>query len=118
MIAIINEPLLSSANAGANINSSAACNVSRMSRFSLQSISTNTATGTIQVQVSNDPPSEGSNAVVPTNWTNLSGATITVTAASILILPEIQISHNWLQVTFTHTGGSGNLTVNLCAHEI
>lgn len=117
MIAIINDALLSNANAGGNLTSSA-CNISRMTAFSLQSISTGTANGTIKVQVSNDPPSEGTNAVIPSNWTDLPGATIAMAAASIQILARTSVSYNWLQVIYTRTGGAGTLTVNIKAQEI
>lgn len=111
------QQLFSAVNAGIN-ETSGPCDVSQLSSFSLQSISTGTATGTIQVQVSNDPPANGDPGITPSNWTNLAGATIAVTAASTLLLPRTASCYNWLRLTFTTSAGAGFLTANLVAHEI
>lgn len=77
--------------------------------LSVHSVSTSTGVGTIKVQVSNDPP--GSKA--PSNWADLSGATISVTAASSLVLPKIDVSYQWCRLVYTKTSGSGSLTARI-----
>lgn len=75
---------------------------------SLQAVSTGTSTGTVKIQVSNDPIT-----AVPTNWTDLSGATVNVTAASKVIIPKYDSCYNWTKIVYTkNNGDTGTLSVN------
>ena len=76
--------------------------------LSVQSVSTGTGVGTIKIQVSND-----SETGVPVNWSDLSGATIAVTAASVLVLPKIEVSYQFIRLVYTKTSGTGTLNARI-----
>jgi hypothetical protein len=76
--------------------------------LSVQSVSTGTGVGTIKIQVSND-----SETGVPVNWSDLSGATIAVTAASVLVLPKIEVSYQFIRLVYTKTSGTGTLNARV-----
>lgn len=89
--------------------------ISGIFSISLQSVSTVDCTGTLKLQVSNDvgPKSPGAPNTV-TNWTDLSAATIAVTAASKLLLAKVEVSYQWVRVVWTASGGvSGVLNVRM-----
>lgn len=72
------------------------------------------AAGTLKVQASNDPCPYGNQAknFTPTNWTDVSGATATVTAGGSVLIPLTTVNYRWLRLVWTPTGGAGTLTVN------
>lgn len=70
--------------------------------MSVQSVSTVDGVGTIKVQVSNDSVKNS-----PTNWTDLAGATIAVTAASKLLLPKTEVCYQFMRLVYTKTSGTG-----------
>jgi hypothetical protein len=77
-----------------------------------------TAAGTIQIQFSNDNPSNTTEEnFVPTNWVNVPGATATamVTAgASVAVYPPNGFVGRWYRITFTRTGGAGTFAITFC----
>jgi len=89
--------------------------LSTISAISLQSVSTGDCTGTVKLQVSNDPgPKTPGGPKTVTNWTDLASATISVTAASKLILAKTEVAYQWVRVVYTASGGaSGTLNVRL-----
>lgn len=78
--------------------------------FSILSVSTDTLTGSIQVQVSNDPAAHP--GTPPANWSNY-GAPIAVTAASVLNSVFTSTPFMWVRVVFTASGGAGTVQARL-----
>lgn len=84
---------------------------------SAQCISTGSSTGSVQLQVSNDPVKtlsvDSSGNPIPVNWSNL-GTAATVTAGSVTYIPATQVSAQFLRAIYTHNNGSaGTITVNI-----
>jgi hypothetical protein len=78
---------------------------------SCQAVATGTIAGTLKLQVSNDPASGN---VTPTNWTDLSGATVPITGtAGTFLIPYQQLCYQWVRAVFTASGGTGTLTANM-----
>ena len=94
-----------------------AIQVQQVYSVSAQAISTGASTGTVQLQVSNDPINictvDANGRFVPVNWSSL-GSALTVTAASTTILLKTDCCHQWLRAIYTHNNGSaGTITVNI-----
>lgn len=66
------------------------------------------AAGTLQLQASNDDP-KASNAV-PTNWSNISGAAVTVSGAGAMLIPKTDLCYQWVRLVYTNTG-TGTISV-------
>lgn len=81
------------------------------------SFSDGAAAGTLQVQASNDiPPSNYSVATFsPSNWTNVSNGSATVTAGASVLVSLPQTSYRFMRVIWTPSAGSGTITCNVCA---
>lgn len=104
--------VLSAINAAIGGNS-IAFNTRNIFMFSIQAIGTGSPNCNIKIQVSNDIGDQQANqSFQPTNWTDLSGATVTVNAASAFIIPKTEICYNWIRVVCA-SGGTGTITVNL-----
>lgn len=104
-----NDPILNAANAATNQNSTAV-NV-QLARFaSVQAVVTGSATGTLKLQVSNDD--NGS----PTNWSDLTGATVSVSGAGVYLIPAQNMSYQFIRAVYTAASGTGTITVN--AHMV
>lgn len=83
---------------------------------SVQGVVTGSSTGTIKVQVSNDPSVDSSKVV---NWSDLPSATATLSAAGTFLVPKTDLCFNWIQVIYTKNNGSaGTITANLHAWGI
>lgn len=72
---------------------------------------------TVKMQASNDIPSTSPsglpNQFVPTNWTDVSGATVTITTNGTLLIPKTEICYRWVRFVVTFTSGTGNVSVNV-----
>lgn len=80
-----------------------------------------TAAGNIQIQASNDISAPGApvNSPGPTNWTNITGATATVTAGASVLVSLSNINYRFLRVVWTNTsGGSTTINVNMFAQSV
>lgn len=112
-------------NVSANINAldaskdeaGVAIPIQQIYAVSAQIVSTGSSTGTVTIQVSNDPVNictvDANGKFVPVNWSNLATA-ITVTAASITQLAKTDVCNQWLRAIYTHNNGSaGTITVNI-----
>ncbi len=65
--------------------------------------------GTVKIQFSNDSP-----RVSPTNWTDISGATVSISANGVVGIPKTDLAYEWVRVVYTHSSGTGGLvTVNV-----
>jgi hypothetical protein len=80
-----------------------------------------TAVGTVKVQASNDINTTGynSNNFSPTNWSDISGATVAVSAGGVVLIPKFDLSYQWIRAVYTRTsGGSTTVVVNMNALSI
>lgn len=64
--------------------------------------------GTCKLQASNDAPT-ASNAV-PTNWSDIPSATVSVSAAGAFLIPKTEICYQYVRVVYTNTG-TGTISV-------
>jgi hypothetical protein len=71
---------------------------------SVQVISTG-AVGTAKLQASNDKKN-------PSNWTDISGATVSVTGTGIFLIPKMDLCYRYIQLVYTNSSGTGNITAN------
>ena len=72
-----------------------------------------TAVGTLQIQGSNDLPS---NISAPTTWTNLPNASAAVTAGAAVLIVVPTLSVRWVRAVYTSTTpGSTTIIVNIFA---
>lgn len=94
----MNSPSILALNAlsAASNQNSAAIDASYLVECSLQGVVTTTALGTLKLQCSNERSS-------PTHWSNISGATVSVTGAGNFIIPKIEVSYQWLRAVYTDT---------------
>lgn len=101
-----NDPILATvAASGTNVYTSATPqDTSQVVAGSVQVISTG-AVGTAKLQVSNDKKN-------PSNWTDLSGATVSVSGAGAFLIPKVDLCYRYIQLVYTNSSGSGNITAN------
>jgi hypothetical protein len=73
-----------------------------------------TAAGAIQIQASNDIPPAGNvpASFTPTNWSNITGATSTVTAGVAPLILITSVCYRWMRVSYTSTT-PGTSTMNV-----
>lgn len=71
----------------------------------------------VKMQASNDICTTGNQPTpfVPTNWTDVSGAAVTVTTNGTMLIPKQELSYRWVRFVATFTSGTGNVTVNVFA---
>lgn len=98
---VLNDTILTSANSSTTLGSSIVA--TNIVAFSIQAVATGTPTGTLKVQVSNDPLSVNS-IDAPTNWSDLSGATVNVTSSGSFLIPRVESSYQWIRAVYTDTG--------------
>jgi hypothetical protein len=73
---------------------------------SIQVVSTG-LTGAVKLMFSNDEQ-----ASTPTNFSDISGATASVSGAGVFSIPKTEICYNFIKVVFTKSGGAGSVTAN------
>lgn len=107
----LNEIALSSADlSSAN---GAAIGSANLFSLSVQVIASGTApVGALKVQISNDAPNTVGG---PTNWTDISGATVSVTGVGSFLIPKTEICYQWIRLVWTKTSGTGVVTAKLQA---
>lgn len=72
---------------------------------SAQAVSTGAgADGVLKFQASNDNPVSGSGQV-PTNWSDIASATVSVSGAGSFLIPKIELCYQWIRVVYTNGGG-------------
>lgn len=106
--------LFNAQNAAGNLASSA-IDGDQLISMSLQAIATGTIAGTIKLQFSNDAPS---NLSGPTNWSDITSASVAVSGAEVVAIMKTDISYRWIRATYTATSGAGNLTINVMSLSI
>lgn len=105
---VYNKPILTSIVLSAN-RVSAAFQVWEMYGFSIQAVYTGTPTGTFKLQGSADPISKntGSPTQAPTNWTDIAGSSVAVTAAGDYMWNVSDAMYNFVRIVYTD-GSSGS----------
>ena len=102
---------LNGATLNANINS-AAISLYQMAGYAIQVVITGTPTGTLKLQASNDPyistlPTD----TLPTNWTDVTGSTFSVSAAGNVMWNVAPSVYNWVRVVYTDGSGGASTAV-------
>lgn len=97
---------------------SAAIDCSDVLQISVQAVSTGTPTATVKIQASNDTPigKPGQNGVpwVPTNWTDVPSATVSLSAAGSKLIPKTDLCYQFIRIVFTSSSGdTGTTAVNI-----
>jgi len=109
----LNEILLNAVSADASTESDP-IEICNLQNCSLQAVITggSSPAGSVKYQVSNDKPLSELAPFTPTNWFDLTNASVTFTDAAVKGTANVAISHHWLKAVWTKTGGSGGtLTV-------
>jgi len=75
---------------------------------SAQVSGTGGAGGTLALQASNDD-SQAAN-FVPTNWSAIPNATVTVTGNGSFLIPKTDLCYQWVRLVYTNTG-TGTISV-------
>jgi len=96
----------------ATVNSAA---IPAMNLFycSAQIAATGSAAGTLVIQASNDDLS-GEPTLVPTNWSSIATATVSVAGAGAYLIPTITLCYQYVRVSYTNTG-AGTIAVTFKA---
>lgn len=76
--------------------------------ISVMAVATGTEVGSVRIQVSNDKVAPG---FAPVNFVDLSGATIAVSSAGVYLIPKIELCYQFIRIVYTHTSGSGDITI-------
>lgn len=105
-----------SVTANANFNSLAIW-ATAILRISFQAVVTGgTATGNLQMQVSNDKPKGvPPGQFQPTNWSNL-GSTVAVSGAGTYLIPYVETSYQYIRIQYIDGSsgtGTGTLAITL-----
>lgn len=111
----INAPVLSGVNAASSTQSNA-IDASQLLQASAQVVCSATATGTIKFQASNDYGNSVSNSV-PTNWSDISGASVTCAGGTVYLIPKFDICYKWIRIAYVG-GGTGTVTVSIKVHGV
>lgn len=94
-----------------SVISSAAIDAENLFQVSAQIATTGGASaGTLKMQASNDDPTAGGAA--PTNWNDVSGASVVVNAAGAFLIPKTEICYQYIRFVYTATGG-GTISVRV-----
>ena len=59
----------------------------------------------MKLQASNDEQPDLRNAGwVPTNWSDISGATVAISGAGAFLIPKTDLCYQWVRVVYTNSG--------------
>jgi hypothetical protein len=75
-----------------------------------------TNAGTLKLQGSNDICAFGNMAIpdfTPTNWADITSATVTVAAGAIGYIAITQVCFAWIRAVWTPSAGAGTITVTV-----
>jgi hypothetical protein len=92
-------------------------------KISAQVIVAAQATGSVQLQVSNDVCAYGgatANQFAPTNWSNL-GSPVSITAAGVSLVAQQDLCYRWLRAIYTDGSAGaedGAITVQIMALSV
>lgn len=73
------------------------------------------AAGTLKIQVSNDQCGFGNLAAdfTPSNWNDLSGASVVVAAGATSVIAKQDMCWRWMRLVWTRTAGAGTFTATV-----
>lgn len=81
---------------------------------SLQAVVTGTSTGTLKLQFSNDIVDPINPPQVPTSWSDIPSATVSVSGAGVVLIPKTDLCYEFIRVAFVHgNGAAGHITANV-----
>lgn len=114
---IANEDLLADSGA-VSLGADAALRpvwLGHIAQYAIQIVFTGTPSGDFKLQCSNDPGHiDGQTKAVQarniTNWTDITGSSITVSAAGDITWNAENVGYLWVRVVYTRTAGTGSLT--------
>jgi len=83
--------------------------------WSAQFVFTGSPVGTLKVQVSCDPFSSTlpDSIQQPSNWTDLTGSSQSISAAAILLYNVKSRFYNWIRFVYTRSSGTGTINGRL-----
>lgn len=86
-----------------------------IAQYAIQLVFTGTPGGNFKLQASNDSgsiDSAGSSMQVSgiSNWTDIAGSAVTVSAAGDVMWNAENVGYNWVRVVWTQTSSTGSLT--------
>lgn len=89
-----------------------------MVRASWQIVTSDAVNGAFKVQASNDMPvGVAINAFVPTNWNDITSATVTLSGTGLVgLIPSQELSYAYLRIVFTDASGgtsAGSYSINM-----
>lgn len=105
-----NNPFISNQILNADFNS-VPQQLNQMFGYSIQGVITGTPTGTISLQMSDDPNSGNIN---PVNWTTITGTSQSVAAAGTFAYNVSDVEYTWVRLVYVD-GSSGSSTAVLNA---
>ena len=101
----LSQTVISAANAAVT-ETSAAISCAQIYAVSVQASFTNTPSGTLTIQASNDLGN-----ATPSNWSTI--ATATVSSGALTLIQNTTICYQWIRVNWVNTSGAGTITVNI-----
>lgn len=104
-----NEPIINAADASVN-QTSQIVDARNLHLASLHVSMTGTAAGTVKFQASNDEPLS---ATAPSNWVDISGATVSVSSGGEFLIPKLDVCYNYMRAVYTFTSGTGTVTAKI-----
>lgn len=112
----LNDILLSAVDVSTS-QASSAFDCSFIIRASIQAVFTGSPNGLLSFQASNDAGIASGglpNQFIPTNWSVIQNGNMFVNAAGVWLMPETEMSYQYLRVVFTPVPvSSGTMTVRI-----
>lgn len=106
-------PIIAISNAAVASGNSVAIPAENLWAVSAQAISTGTVAATVKLQASDDNVVIGTGQV-PTNWSDIPSATVSVTSGGgAFLIPKTDLCYQWIRINVSSTSGTGNLQVNV-----
>jgi hypothetical protein len=110
---VTNEVIFNAVDASTNQTSNAFSIYSAYG-WAAQFVVTGTVTGTLKAQGSCDPGMTAIGPGAPTNWTDITSATGSVSGAgTVFINPAAFAAYSWVRFVFTNASNTGNISGNL-----
>lgn len=111
----LNRAIISAGNATLTLNSNTVDGTNLFS-VSVQAVFSVANSGTLKLQASNDYDPDSVNIsgnYTPTNWSDITGASHTIAAATTAFIPKTEVSNQWIRAVWTPTAGAGTVTVRV-----
>lgn len=111
----LNRAVVTAGDATATVNSSIV-DGTNLYWISAQVVFSVANSGTLKLQGSNDFDPDSVNIAgnyTPTNWSDITGATVTPAAATVAMIQKVETSYQWIRAVWTPTAGAGTFTVRI-----